>query len=70
MTPVHTWAVATITTNAHPPLPWLLMGESSIQITEIAHARLFFEIGDVEEIAAPNLMGNETAEEYVDFTCW
>lgn len=36
-------------------------------ITEITNARLLIEIGDVEEIAAPNLMGTETTNEYVDF---
>lgn len=56
--------------KAHPPLPCLLMGDSSIVITEIAHARFLVEIGDVEEIAAPNFMGIETAKEYVDFTFW
>lgn len=43
------------------------MGDSSIKITKIAHARFLFGIGDVEEIAAPNLMRIETANECVDF---
>lgn len=46
------------------------MGDSSVKITEITNARQLFEIGDVEEIAAPNLMGIETAKECVDFTSW
>lgn len=71
---MHTWAVSTvyriIATNAHSPLRCLLMGGSSVEITVITSARLLIEIGDVEEIAAPNLMGTETANEYVDFTIW
>lgn len=31
---------------------------------------LLFGIDDAEEIAAPNLMRLETANEYVDFTFW
>lgn len=46
------------------------MGDSSVKITEIAHARMLFDIGDVEEIAAPNFMWIETTNKTVVFTFW